>query len=276
MGDLEIDTRLEEVGEGRFQAGLSRDWEIWGPNGGYLAVIALRAVGRVAKVDRPASFAGHFLSVAEFAPIDLEVQTLKAGRRAESFRVSISQAGRAIFEGLVRTAAVGPGLEHDVSQFPDVPLPDTLQSIETLVPDRETPPHPFWSNFDVRPVWPERFSEGEGVSHEPIFREWFRYRPRACFDDPWLEAGRALLMVDTASWPAACQPHPNSGMTAPNLDVTAWFHRSAAESEWLLMDHSCEVAESGLMGTHARIWTEQGKLIATGGAQLFCIPSPAG
>ncbi len=275
MGDLDIDTRLTEAGDGRFQAELSRDWEIWGPNGGYLAVIALRAAGAVAQVARPTSFSGHFLSVADFATIDVEVRTLKAGRRAESFGVSIHQVGRAIFEGLVRTAAPGPGLEHDVARMPDVPLPDTLRPIEALVPDREEPPHPFWSNFDVRPVWPERFAaSAEDVAHAPIFREWFRYRPRACFDDPWLEAGRSLLMIDTASWPAACQPHPNSGMTAPNLDVKAWFHPTDPSADWLLMDHSCDVAEDGLMGTHARIWTAAGKLLASGGAQLFCIPAP--
>jgi hypothetical protein len=44
MGDLERDTRLAG-GEGRYTATLSRDWEIWGPNGGYLASLALRAAG---------------------------------------------------------------------------------------------------------------------------------------------------------------------------------------------------------------------------------------
>ena len=59
MGDLERDTRL--VGEkGRYTATLSRDWEIWGPNGGYLAAIALRAAGAEAAIQRPASFTGHF------------------------------------------------------------------------------------------------------------------------------------------------------------------------------------------------------------------------
>lgn len=42
MGDFEIDTALAG-GNGRYVAHLSEDWEIWGPNGGYLAAIALRA-----------------------------------------------------------------------------------------------------------------------------------------------------------------------------------------------------------------------------------------
>jgi len=33
MGDFEIGTRLDGE-EGRYVARLSKDWEIWGPNGG--------------------------------------------------------------------------------------------------------------------------------------------------------------------------------------------------------------------------------------------------
>jgi len=81
-------------------------------------------------------------------------------------------------------------------------------------------------------------------------------------------------MIDTASWIAANQPHPNADFTAPNIDVTAWFHQFDPKSEWLLTDHRCDVAAGGLMGTHARIWSESGKLLATGGAQLMCVPNP--
>ena len=57
MGDRSLDTALEG-GDGRYRAHLSPDWAIWGPNGGYLAVVALRAAGREAQVQRPASFPG--------------------------------------------------------------------------------------------------------------------------------------------------------------------------------------------------------------------------
>jgi len=46
MGDFERETRVEGGG-GRYRAALSQDWEIWGPNGGYLAAIALRAEPRI-------------------------------------------------------------------------------------------------------------------------------------------------------------------------------------------------------------------------------------
>lgn len=279
MGDFEIDTRLEPVGDGRFTAKLSPDWEIWGPSGGYVASIALRAAGEVARVRRPACFSGHFVSVGRFDVVDVEVRTIKAGRRSESLAVSISQDGKSLFEGLVRTAAEGPGLEHDVAEFPKLGRPSELRSIEEVVDEQlgdeaTGPPFPFWTNFDVKPVWPERIQPGPRKAYEPVFREWYRFAPRASFDDAFLDAARALMMVDTASWIAASQPHPDSGFTAPNLDVTAWFHRAEPASEWLLMDHRSRVAEAGLMGTEASIWSESGRLLATGGAQLFCVQLP--
>ena len=79
MGDLEIDTRVEG-GDGRYRALVSRDWEIWGPNGGYVAAIALRAGGREAAIERPASFACHFLSVARLTQGSVSTRALAASR----------------------------------------------------------------------------------------------------------------------------------------------------------------------------------------------------
>jgi acyl-CoA thioesterase len=272
LGDFELDTRLE--GErGRYRAVLSRDWEIWGPNGGYVAAIALRAAGLEARIARPASFAAHFLGVAAFEAVEVEVLPLHQGRRSESFRVSVRQAGRSIVEAIVRTAAQGPGLEHDVARAPELPAPEGLRNRDELYKAEWGPPFPFWKNLETRPISPERFDE-EPRPREPVWREWYRFRPRATFEDPFLDAGRALLLLDTLSWPAASQPHPNAPFRAPNLDVTAWFHRADPKSEWLLADHECAVAEDGLMGTTARVWSRDGRLLASGGAQLFCVPAP--
>ena len=275
MGDFERDTRVEGSA-GRYRAALSEDWRIWGPNGGYLAAIALRAVGREADIPRPVSFSGHFLSVGRFAPVELAVEAIRRGKRSESFRVRMLQDGKALFEGLARTAAAGPGLEHDVAKMPEVAPPDRLRNAEQIAKDLDLPsdpPFPFWRNLEARPVWPERWAEPPRP-REPIFREWLRFRPRDTFDDPWTDAARSLLLIDTMSWPAAVQPHGRDpGFTAPNLDVTAWFHRSAPQEAWLLADHASEVAAGGLMGTTARIWTPGGELLATGGAQLLCVSS---
>ena len=280
MGDFELDTRLSTApeGEGRYRVTLSEDWRIWGPNGGYLASIALRAVGLEAKVKRPASFHAHFLSVARFEEVDVSVTAVRSGRRSESFRVAMSQGEKPILEGLVRTAAEGPGLEHDVSVFPDVPSPETLRNVETLLRDfgqQDGTEHAFWDNIEQRPVDPEQM-RGDWRPGPPVCLGWYRLRPRDRFEEPFLDAARALLLLDTLTWPAACQPHaPNPAFTAPNLDVTAWFHAAAPGEAWLLGDIESSVASGGLMGTTGKIWSPTGRLVATGGAQLFCVPDAA-
>ncbi len=83
------------VGEGRHTATVHGDWEIWGPCGGYVAAIALRAAGADSPLVRPASFYCHYLSVAEFAPVDLVVTPLRSGRTVLAQRVEHDTAGAA-------------------------------------------------------------------------------------------------------------------------------------------------------------------------------------
>jgi len=133
VGDFSIDTAVAGAA-GRYVAHLSRDWEIWGPNGGYTAAIALRAAGAAATLRRPASFACHYVSVAEFDAVDLTVTSLRAAKRAASLRVAMTQKGRLILEALVWVVDDAlQGLQHDELRMPDVPLPDQLKSIEELV-----------------------------------------------------------------------------------------------------------------------------------------------
>src|SRR5712692_7432116 len=111
MASLDLDTCVSG-GAGRYRGDISPAWEVWGPNGGYVAAIALRAAGAEARIARPVAFAGHYLSVARFAPVDLAVVVTHRGRRSESIRVTMTQDGKPILEVIVRTAAETPGLAH--------------------------------------------------------------------------------------------------------------------------------------------------------------------
>ncbi len=274
MGDFCADTEVRG-NAGHYTARLSRDWEIWGPNGGYIAAIALRAAGAATALDRPASFSGHFLSVADFDVVDINVTTLRASRRAASLRVSMTQQNRPIFEAMVWAVGDSDGLVHDSLVMPDVASPAQLEPIEDIVSAEELSARSrFWNNFDERPrnfiPWAERRPGA------PQWCEWYRFRPRALCDDAFADAARSLLLIDTMLWPAACQPHlgGDSGFVAPSLDVNATFHRLAPESEWLLVDAVAPVATDGLIGGQARVWSEDGRLLASGGGQLLCRPMP--
>jgi acyl-CoA thioesterase len=273
VGDLAADTAVEGGG-GRYRAVLSRDWQIWGPNGGYLAVIALRAAGAETALRRPASFYAQYLSAAEYGPVELVVETLRATKRTAALRVTMTQSGRTILSAsawIVDEAL--PGLKHDTARMPEVPPPEGLLSFAELGAEG-WPWYPFWRNFDVRPTrWVPR--EAWRPGGEPRSRQWLRFVPKATFDDPFIDAGRLLVLLDTYTWPAANAAHGPSPFIAPNVDLTAHFHRAAPDSEWLLADGLAPVAEGGLIGCRTEVWAPDGRLLASGSCQLLCRPNPA-
>jgi acyl-CoA thioesterase len=181
VGDFDRDTRLALLGGRRYRATPHPDWEIWGPKGGYVAAIALRAAGAEAAIPRPSSFTCHYLAVARFEPVEIDVEVLRAGRRSELIRATMRQEGRLIVE---------------------------------------------------------------------------------------------TLLLDTIAWPAACGPHAGRDMIAPSLDVTVWFHELDPSSEWLRCHETAPRANAGLMGAMGWIYSEAGRLLASGGSHLLCAPSP--
>lgn len=274
MGDLALDTAVEGS-DGRFRARLSPDWEIWGPNGGYLAVIALRAAGAHVPLHRPASIACHFVGVAAFDDVDLEVRTVRATKRAASVAVSMRQEGRPLVEALAWIVSDElDGLEHTAAPAPDVPGWDATPSVEERLPAERRSEMPFWQNLEERAIdWIDDWESRE--PGDPRYRSWFRYRPRATFDDPFVDAGRALLLLDTMMWPAAVRAYPagEHGFYAPSIDLHARFHASDPSSEWLLCDARSPWAADGLVGGTAHVWSGNGALLATGGQQMLCRPS---
>jgi acyl-CoA thioesterase-2 len=278
-GDLAADTAVEPLGDGRFTARMSDAWEIWGPMGGYVAATALRAAGAVSPFARPASFSCHYLGVAAFDVVDVEVAPVRVGRQAASHRVSITQGGRPILEALVWSVADVEGLEHDVSARPDVPAPHELKSVEELAGPDTPPPFPFWLNFDARPLeWRDEWPPSEPL--DPIWRNWLRYKawPEDAGADPWLEAARLVLLADLPSWPSGHRPHAwrEEPFVAPTLDLQVTLHRLAPDHEWFLLEGTSPVATDGMIGFTSRLWTVDGRLVASGGGQTLCrrVPAP--
>ncbi|MEL7208858.1 MAG: acyl-CoA thioesterase domain-containing protein, partial [Actinomycetota bacterium] len=136
MGDLAVDTTVEAVDqgdEGRYRAEVSADWEIWGPMGGYLAGIGLRAAGAHSGRARPASVSGHFLGGVGTGPVDVRTETVRATRVATSTMVTIEQDGRVGFRALVWGVDEIDGLEHQTARRPvPVPDPEALLSLDEV------------------------------------------------------------------------------------------------------------------------------------------------
>src|SRR5690349_4616785 len=101
MGDLGVETAVEQIDECRYRARLDDAWEIWGPMGGYIASVALRAVGAATPDTTPVSFTCHYLGVAAFDDVDIEVTATKAGRTVAFHNATITQRGKPMLTAAV-------------------------------------------------------------------------------------------------------------------------------------------------------------------------------
>jgi acyl-CoA thioesterase-2 len=277
VGDLEKDTAVEDLGDGRYRATMSSDWEIWGPMGGYVASVALRAAGAASPFPRPASFSCQYLGVATFDDVDIAVTTNRSARTALAQRVEITQAGKPIMEATVWSVGDVDGLVHDESAMPDAAPAHELKTLEEQLADAGLEPFPtftFWQNLDVKPlsIWTEQPTEPMPA----VWQEWLRFTPTATFEDPWVDACRSLVLLDVQSWPAASRPHVHEEREfyGPSLDLYVAFHDPQPASEWLFADGRGPIAKDGLMGWNGRLWSETGALVASGAGQLLCRRMP--
>jgi acyl-CoA thioesterase-2 len=280
MTGLDVATTVTSTGDGVFSAELSPDWEIWGPQGGYLAAVALRAAGAAMDRARPASINVHFVGAGASGPVDIAVETNRVTKVGTSVSMRITQQSDR-GERVILTGSVWgvddelPGLEHQVTPTPISPLsPDGLMSVRERFEGTDVPvPHPFWSNFERRPLdWIDDWDNR--VASKPHQQNWYRFIDGETFDDPWLDACRSLVVLDVDSWGSATRAHDGSlDHFAPTIELTVRFIGDARGQPWLFSDAHSPVAANGLVAHAGTIWTPDGRVIATGGSTLLCRPA---
>lgn len=273
-GDFEADTAVEGA-DGRYRAVLSDSWELWGPAGGYVSAIALRAAGAHSRFGRPASYSCNYLGVAQFAPVEIDVSTIGVAKRSEVIRVSLAQKDRMFLDATVWTIDSGlDGLSHDEEPMPAAPRPEELKPWMDFRSTSAVRFERFWSNLEERSLdqWLGRWDERRAG---PAVREgWSRFRPKATFEDPFLDAARSLMLIDTMGWPAAMMAHAGTpAFIAPTIELSARFHRLAPSSEWLFSSVTAPIAAEGLMASTARVWSQAGDLVASGGQHMLFRPA---
>jgi acyl-CoA thioesterase II len=272
-GDFERDTAVTG-GDGRYGATLVRAWELWGPAGGYVSAIALRAAGKHSRFDRPVSIACNYLGVAEFGPIEIAVETVNSAKRSEVIRVDLIQNGRTFLDATVWTIdREMAGLSHDVIPIPEVPPPEDLKAWIDVSDQSRNPYRHFWSNLEERlleqwfGLWRDR------TPGAPERAGWIRFRPKATFDDPFLDAARSVMIVDVMGWPAAMMAYNDDReFVAPTIELSVRFHRLAQDSEWLFYRAETPIATDGLAAGTATIWDRDGRLVASGGQTMLFRP----
>jgi acyl-CoA thioesterase len=267
---LASDTALRETPEG-FQATLNPDWETIGPCGGYLAAIALRAAGQYTGRPRPVSISCAFLRRGVAGEVSVAVRPLTGTRRASSVAVCLAQDDKPLMEALVWTASgelTGPA--HDAAPMPVVAPPGELQELDTLLPPGYQRPFASWRKGAEERTLTYDFASCRRPFGEPRILSWFRFRPVPMFDDPFADAGRSLMLIDTMPFPASSAAYQElPPYFAQSLDLTVHFHQVVPGQEWLLCEATAPIAGEGLMSGRTRIWGQDGALLASGSQQLI-------
>ena len=262
-----VDDTIVTMVDGRLTANLSRDWDIWGPNGGYIASIVLRAVGKVAPPDhKPATFSCQYLAAGQFDAVDIAVEPVRQGRNAWCLNAVLTQNGKRVLQAQVWTTNKTDGPQKVDRRMPEVSAPAGLKTWREIHPDEQL--HTFWAHFDAKPVRPVTWKGHD--ERGSVLEEWYRFKDFPHTDDVWLDNARSLLLVDTIQWPSwhrGLKEKPN--YIAPSLDVTVWFHERPGRAKWLLGHARADVAGGGLIHGNVHIWSEDGRLLASGGSNLL-------
>jgi len=256
-GDLDRDTALGRVAAGRYEAVIGPEWWVdRGPNGGFLAALALRAAREAVADDerRPCSVTLHFLSVVREGVVAVDVEVLRSGQRLSNCLVRMTQGERPVLVALVAFTLPGETAQgFDATQFPDPPPPEKLEPLPVASPGLPR----FLANYDVR------FALGylpfTGAS-EAVTGVWMRMaKPRrpdalaiAAFVDGW---AHAPLVRRRAAAPT------------PTIDLTIHFrdhvwYRDAEPGAFVLVAYRSRLLADGFFEEDGEVWSPDGVLLA--------------
>jgi len=253
---------VEALGGGRYGAFVDAGWSApLGPNGGYLAAIAVRAFEAAldpAGERRARSLTCHFLRRPEAAPIELDVEAVRDGRRLTFGRLTGRQEGREVLTAMAAFAA--PGLEEIATWAPSMP-------------DVAPPPGPGgWAEWDDRmPELMRRvriaprmggtlFSGREIESGTaPTTGGWIELaEPRG------IDAALVALATDVW-WPPSLEPLSEPA-GAPTVDLTIHFRAdlppAGLPDQPLLGQYSTAAAAGGFIEEDGLVFAADGTLLA--------------
>jgi len=247
----------------RFAAEVKPGWDIGGnANGGYLMAIAGRAMAEA--VGRPpVTLTAHYLRPAPAGPCDIEVTTVRSGRRFATATATLTMASGQVLALLGTFGDQTPGGPSRTTEAPVV-LPD-YDDCELPPPSTDGPVPEMFRRLAVR-IRPgdEGFRAGNPSGRAEI-RGWFAFA-----DGELIDAIGLLLVADAFPPPIFNTDLPAAWV--PTVELTVHV-RGVPEPGPLRCWFRTRFIHDGLLDEEGEIWDSTGKLVAQS-RQLALYPRP--
>ena len=227
-----------------------------GPFGGYVAALALRAVGAEGGKALPLSLSGHFVNSGASGAVESTVEVLRTSSRLESSGVRVHQGARLLFSGHVWSGAPAEVVRSHRA------VPSSLaEAVASGAPSAGEGGGVLGDAFESRWLPIDGFHAAA----------WVRLRPTARFDDPWTDAARLLLPIDWLGVAAGVNPHREDGglVVASTLELAASFFGHAHPSDWVLCAAASAAADGPWATTTVTVLSSEGLVQAVATLQLL-------
>jgi len=239
--------------------------------GGQVAGQALVAAGRTVDPSRVVhSLHGYFVRPGDpTVPIEFSVETIRDGRSFSVRRSTAEQHGRTIFFMSASFQVAEQGLDHHSPAPTGIPDPEDVPTMRDWLnkyPDRERIFNAAPQAVDVRylgvPGW---VPPGDRAANAEQ-RVWMRIAGKLP-DDPLLHACALTYASDLSLLDTVLSTHGEvwgpGGVIGASLDHALWFHRPFRADEWFLYDCTSPSASGGRGLASGRLFTRDGRHIAS-------------
>ncbi|GAA3341020.1 acyl-CoA thioesterase II [Amorphoplanes nipponensis] len=239
--------------------------------GGQVAGQALVAAGRTVDPERPVhSLHGYFVRPGDpTVPIDFTVEKIRDGRSFSVRRSTAQQHGRTIFFMSASFQVVEQGLDHHTPPPQGVPGPDdtpTMLDWLARYPDRAAAFKKAPQAIDVRYVGTPGWVPPGDRDAADEQRVWMRINGKLP-DDPLIHACALTYASDLSLLDSVLSMHGEvwgpGGVIGASLDHALWLHRPFRADEWFLYDCTSPSASGSRGLASGRMFTEDGRHIAS-------------
>ena len=265
MSKFERDTTVNEVEAGVFEGHVSRDWWIvFGPNGGFLAAMLVKAMG--AAVDDHAraarSLTIHYTAAPAEGPVRISTTIERAGRSLTTVSARMEQEGRLI------ALAIGAFSRERLPaiEFSEAPAPAVLPPEDVPVAEQRPEMPPFARQWEMRyAIGTPPFSGADGST---LTGGWIRP-----LDEHPIDAALVAQIAD--AWLPAVFVRLTAPNAVPTIDLTIHFRGDLPlPPDYVLVTFESRLSAGGFVEEDGSIWSRDGRLIAHS-RQLALLQGPS-